>query len=263
MYSGIIKKMEAEYLSPVNYSFLIGNEKVNLNQLINKKITLNWSGKVQCLCGKRLSKFYRQNFCYQCYWNAPEASPSIFKPELCTADLGIEERDLEWEMKFQIAPHYIYLANSSDLKVGITRKTQQLTRWIDQGASQAVLIAEVPNRRISGIVELEFKKSISDRTNWRKMLSGEPSQLDMLELKKKYSVLIPPDLREFIINNDNVTTINYPVIEYPQKINSMSFQKQSCIEGSLLGIKGQYLLFDQGRVFNVRSHSGYIADLVF
>ena len=122
---------------------------------------------MQFICGKEFAKFYRQNFCYQCFWNAPQASPSIFKPELCTADLGIEERDIEWEKQFQLVPHLIYLANSSSLKVGVTRKGNELIRWMDQGAVQAIVVAEVPNRRLAGLVELELKKHIADKTNWR------------------------------------------------------------------------------------------------
>ena len=150
------------------------------------------------MCGKLFSKFYRQNFCYQCFWNAPQASQSIFKPELCTADLDVEERDLQWEKEFQIAPHYIYLANSSGLKVGITRKTQKITRWIDQGASQAIILAEVPNRRLSGLIEVAIKKHIADKTNWRKMLSTSPPFIDLIKKKEQCLSLIPKDLQKFI-----------------------------------------------------------------
>ncbi|MBF26176.1 MAG: hypothetical protein CMP49_06695 [Flavobacteriales bacterium] len=261
MYNGVIQKMQTEYTDPVNYDFLIGDSKVNLNELINSKISLVWSGEVVCVCGKKLKKFYRQHFCYQCYWNAPEASPSIFKPELCTADLGIEERNLAWEKKFQLVPHCVYLANSSGLKVGITRNNNQLTRWMDQGAVQGSLIAVVPNRRISGLVELELKKVLSDRTNWRKMLSGSPQKLDLIQAKNQYIKYIPSELQQFIIPENKVVNIQYPVAVYPVKVNSLNFYKCNIIEGTLLGIKGQYLLFDDNRVFNVRSHQGFIAKL--
>ena len=161
MYTGSLDKMNSILENPVKYSFVVGDKCIDLNDFIGLKISIDWLGNVSCVCGKSLNKFYRQNFCYQCFWNSPLASQSIFKPELCTADLGIEERDLDWEKKFQIAPHYVYLANSSGLKVGITRKTQKITRWIDQGASQAILFAEVPNRRLSGIIEVELKKTFS------------------------------------------------------------------------------------------------------
>jgi len=263
MYKGVIQKMQTDYYSPVNYNFIIGDSKINLNQLMNHKISLIWSGKVVCVCGKTFSKFYRQNFCYQCYWNAPEASPSIFKPELCTADLGIEDRDLEWEKKFQLVSHCVYLANSSGLKVGITRTNNQLARWIDQGAIQGHVIAEVPNRRVSGLIEVELKKVISDRTNWRKMLSGNPQKIDLIKAKNDYKHHIPSEFQKFIISDSEVVDIEYPVSIYSNKINSLNFYKSNIIEGVLLGMKGQYLLFDNNRVFNVRSHQGFISQFLF
>jgi len=266
MSRGIISKMRIDYERPVQYTFVVSDNLIPLNAYLNRTICLKWTGKVQCFCGKTLSEFYRQNFCYQCFWNAPQASPSIFKPELCTADLGVEERDFAWEQQFQIAPHYIYLANSSGLKVGITRKTQKITRWMDQGASQAILLAEAPNRRLSGLIEVELKKILSDKTQWRKMLSGVPMALDLKKEKEKYLSAIPKDLQQYIIDDDSVTEISYPVIRYPFKIpnkNSLSFQKDSVVEGKLMGIKGQYLILDNDRVFNVRKHEGYIIDCLF
>ena len=263
MYQGFIQhKMQTYYNNPVCYNFFVGNEDFHVNDLINKTICLQWKGKVQCICGKEFSKFYRQNFCYQCYWNAPQASQSIFKPELCTADLGIEDRDLEWEKEFQIAPHYIYLANSSGIKVGVTRKNNELTRWMDQGATQAIVLAETPNRRLAGLIEVELKKHIADKTNWRKMLSGIPEKLDLIQEKKKYLNQIPVEFQKFIVSDDNLIEINYPVYRYPSKVKSLNFQKNIIIEGILLGIKGQYLLLDGDRVFNVRAHERYLVNIL-
>ena len=263
MYRGEIAKMQVTYADPVQYGFIINEDVIPLNKLIGSNIKINWSGKVVCVCGRIMSKFYRQNFCYQCFWNSPLASQSIFKPELCTADLGIEERDLEWEKKFQIAPHYIYLSNSSGLKVGITRKGQKLTRWIDQGASQAILIAEVPTRRLSGLIELELKKHIADKTNWRKMLSGIPDVLNMTDKKEYCLALVTEEMKQYVVQDNNVTNINYPVNIYPQRIKSLSLFKDSSFQGRLEGVKGQYLLLNENRVFNVRSHQGFIVDFSF
>ncbi|RPG60502.1 MAG: DUF2797 domain-containing protein [Flavobacteriales bacterium TMED191] len=263
MYRGEIAKMQVTYADPIQYNFIINNEQVALNELIGSSVKINWSGKVVCSCGKIMPKFYRQNFCYKCFWSSPLASQSIFKPELCKADLGIEERDLEWEKKFQIAPHYVYLSNSSGLKVGITRKGQKLTRWIDQGASQAILLAEVPNRRLSGLIEVELKKSIADKTNWRKMLSGVPDLLNMLDEKFRCTSLISSEMKKYLSKDNTVTSIHYPVNVYPQKIKSLSLQKTALIEGVIEGIKGQYILLDNNRVFNVRSHQGFIINFLF
>tara|TARA_B100001287_G_scaffold88279_1_gene73940 strand:- start:2837 stop:3661 length:825 start_codon:yes stop_codon:yes gene_type:complete len=253
-----LKKMKTELCNEVKYLLEINNETHNMNEIIDKNITIKWNGKVICSCGKEMKKFYRSGFCYNCYWESPMASQSIFRPELCTAHLGVEERDLEWERKFQIAPHYVYLANSSGLKVGITRKSQGITRWMDQGASQAILLAEVPNRRYSGDIEVSLKRIVNDVTNWRKMLSGEPQSVDLIKLKKELSKHIPDELKKYILSDNTVTEIKYPVKQYPKKIKSLKLEKNPIIEGKLLGIKGQYLLLDNDRVFNIRSHEGFI-----
>ena len=262
MLKGLISKMDVENTCPVQYSFRIDSEKIPLNNLIGEHISIIWTGRVQCICGKNYPKFYRQNFCYQCYWNAPQASQNIFKPELCTADLGIEERDLEWEKNLQLAPHYVYLSNSSGLKVGITRKTQKLTRWMDQGATQAILIAEVPNRRLSGLIEVELKKMVSDKTNWRKMLSGIPDPINLIQEKENCINSIPVELKKYILSDNSITEISYPVHQYPIKIQSVSLQKLNNIQGKIMGIKGQYIILDNSRVFNVRAHQGYIVDFL-
>ena len=255
-----LKKMKTELYDEVKYCLEINNETHNMNEIIDKNITIKWSGKVICGCGKEMKKFYRSGFCYKCYWESPMASQSIFKPELCTAHLGIEERNLEWERKFQIAPHYVYLANSSGIKVGITRKSQGINRWMDQGASQAILLAKVPNRRFSGDIEVALKPYVSDKTNWRKMLSGEPDTVDLVKFKHQLIKHVPSKLKKYILDDDYVTEVRYPVQQYPKKIKSVKLEKSSTIEGLLLGIKGQYLILDHDRVFNVRSHEGFVVD---
>ena len=263
MLSDIIKKMNTSLNDNVHYTFNINNTSYFMNDLIGKKIMIKWRGKVLCHCGKVMQKFYRSGFCYNCFWSSPLASQSIFKPELCTAHLNIEERDLEWEKKFQLAPHYVYLANSSGIKVGITRSTQGVIRWMDQGASQAIILAEVPNRRFSGDIEVSIKRYVSDKTNWRKMLSGQPVAIDLVKIKSELSQHVPDDLKKYIVSDNTVTEIKYPVLEYPNKVKSLKLEKNDCIEGVLKGIKGQYLLLDNNQVFNVRSHEGFIADFSF
>ena len=260
--SSFFKKMNVELKDVVNYSLDL-NGIHNMNSYIGKEIKIEWNGVVICECGKKMDKFYRSHYCYKCYWESPSASQSIFKPELCTAHLDIEERNLEWEKKFQIAPHYVYLANSSGIKVGITRASQGLVRWIDQGASQAILLAEVPNRRFSGDIEVALKPFVDDITNWRKMLSGEPRSVNLVDIKRKLSTYVPAELKKYILEDDTVTEIRYPVIEYPVKIKSIRLDKNAVIEGELKGIKGQYLLLDEDRVFNVRSHQGYLAKISY
>tara|TARA_B100000287_G_C20574772_1_gene757976 strand:- start:259 stop:1056 length:798 start_codon:yes stop_codon:yes gene_type:complete len=249
--------MDTELKDVVNYTLNLNGKKHLMNNYIGNQIKLEWEGKVICNCGKIATKFYRSGFCYKCYWESPLASQSIFKPELCTAHLEIEERDLVWEKKFQIAPHYVYLANSSGIKVGITRGSQGVTRWIDQGASQAILLAEVPNRRFAGDIEVSLKKFVSDKTNWRKMLSKEPDNIDLLKIKEELTTHISEKFKKYILADNRITEIKYPVVQYPKKITSLKLEKTPIIEGLLLGIKGQYLILDKDRVINIRSHEGF------
>jgi hypothetical protein len=263
MFRDTLKKMNTELSDEVNYSLDINGKIHKMNSYIGKKLIIKWSGHVICSCGKKMTTFYRKSgYCYKCYWESPLASQSIFKPELCTAHLGIEERDLAWEKEFQITPHYVYLANSSGIKVGITRGTQGVIRWMDQGASQAIWLAEVPNRRYSGDIEVSLKRFVADVTNWRKMLSGTPKPVDLVKMKEELSTHVPKELKKYILPDNKVTEINYPVTKYPVKIKSVKLEKSPVIEGILLGIKGQYLLLDDDRVFNVRSHEGFISEFI-
>lgn len=256
-----LKRMDTQLGDVVVYSLDIHSKIHVMNNYIGKQLRIDWSGVVICSCGKRMDTFYRNSgYCYKCYWESPLASQSIFKPELCTAHLGIEERDLEWEKEFQIAPHYVYLANSSGIKVGITRGSQGVVRWMDQGASQAILLAEVPNRRFSGDIEVCLKRFVADVTNWRKMLSGNPDPVDLVKMKEELSVHVPEDLKQYILPDNTVTDIKYPVKQYPKKIKSIKLERTPILEGTLLGIKGQYLLLDEDRVFNIRSHEGFLSE---
>ena len=261
-----LKKMNTELKDVVHYTLDIHGETHKMNDYIGEQIKIEWNGEVICSCGKMMKKFYRSGFCYKCYWESPFASQSIFKPELCTAHLDIEERDLEWEKKFQIAPHYVYLANSSALKVGITRGNQLPTRWCDQGASQGLPIFRVRNRLLSGLVETLFKKTLADKTNWRAMLKGEAAAIDLIAIRDELYCEYEQGLNEIELEHGpgaishlpdaEVVELEYPVLEYPTKVSSLNFDKTAEIEGKLMGIKGQYLLLDCG-VINLRKFTSY------
>jgi len=261
MYKVLIDKMKVVNSKPVEYYFLINNSWVSMNQVIGNKISFIWSGNVFCSCGKKMKKFYRQNFCYECFWNAPEASPSIFKPELCQAHLGIEDRNLEWEKKFQLQPHVVYLSISSGVKVGVTRKNSVETRWIDQGAIEGIILAETPNRYLAGKIEVYLKKYLADKTSWMKMLKGEVNKVDLIKKKQEVINLITDDFKPYVIEKNNLQKIKFPIAVHPKKIKSISLEKQNIIDEKLVGIKGQYLIFDSDYVFNVRKHSGFLVDL--
>ncbi len=260
-YKGVLTKMQTEFGNPIQYYLVFENRFLNVNQLLNKEITVNFEG-YQCLnCGKS-KKIFRQGFCYDCFYSSPAVGDWIMKPELSTAHLGIEDRDLVYEQKVQLQPHIVYLALSSEVKVGVTRKTQVPTRWIDQGAEQALAIVEVPNRYLAGITEVALKSHFTDKTNWRKMLTNDIVAADLIQEKLKLLDLLPNEIQEFFYSEKNdVYQLHYPVLEYPKKINSLNLEKTPNYKGVLIGIKGQYLIFEDGTVFNIRSSEGYVVNL--
>jgi hypothetical protein len=256
--SGNILKMKSTLGEVVEYKLPIGDELLLMNQFLEKKIRLEFTGEINCIhSGKKIKKSYGQGFSYESFMKLAACDMCIIKPELCHFDKGTC-REPEWGKKNCFAPHVIYLSDTSSIKVGITRKSQVPTRWIDQGATRAIPLIEVDNRMISGQVEVELKSMFNDKTNWRNMLKGLSSDVDLEEQKEivfeEFAELFDDMGAEEI--EESVIDINYPVVEYPTKITSLGFDKNSKIEGTLLGIKGQYLIFDSG-VINLRKHQGY------
>jgi hypothetical protein len=258
MSSGNLLKMRVEKNDPVHYFLVLGDSEIHLNPFIGKNISLSFNGQINCVaCGRLISKSFAGGFCYQCMVESPLNAECIIRPELCEAHLG-KGRDIEWEKKNHLQPHTVYIALSSGLKVGVTRDSQIPTRWIDQGATKAIRLAEVPNRNLAGRIEVFLKDFMSDKTAWQKMLKNEVNlEKDVLDSKYKSMELLPADLKEYISGNDEITELTYPVLEYPKKLKSTTFDKQSIFEGKLKGIKGQYLILSDDRVLNIRRHSGY------
>jgi len=263
-YEGNIRKMNTELASPVNYKLPMGDQLVDMNALIGKKIQFSFAGRINCIsCGKQTKTSFGQGFCYNCLQTAPEASESIMRPELSKAQFGIA-RDMEWAEKHDLTDHFVYLAVSSAVKVGVTRSHQIPTRWIDQGASYAIKLAKTPNRHIAGIIEVFLKKYYTDKTNWRAMLKNEVLEgIDLVAEKQKVLDLLPAELKKYEETDNTITQINYPVTEYPNAVKSIGFDKLPEIEGTLAGIKGQYLIFDDKRVLNMRKHNGYYLTLAY
>ncbi|MCY1720811.1 DUF2797 domain-containing protein [Prolixibacteraceae bacterium Z1-6] len=255
---GNILKMKAELATPVKYTLPIGENQIDMNALVGQEIKMNFTGQINCIsCGKRTKTSFNQGFCYNCLQTAPEASESVIRPELSKTHFGIA-RDLEWGQKHDLIDHFVYLAVSSEVKVGVTRFHQIPTRWIDQGASFAIKLAKTPNRHIAGVIEVFLKNYFTDKTNWRAMLKDEVRQdIDLLQEKQKVIDLLPSELQKYVDIENEVTDIKYPVEQFPTKIKSIGFDKLPEIEGRLLGIKGQYLLLDDDRVLNIRKHNGY------
>ena len=259
-YQGVLTKMETEFIEPIQYYLVFENDFLNMNQLLNKTLSIQFV-RYQCLnCG--LNKpIYRQGFDKQCFFEIPQAADWIIRPELSTAHLDKEDRDLEFEKKVQLQPHIVYLANSSNVKVGVTRKNQVPTRWIDQGAHEAIEILEVPNRYLAGVTEVALKDHVADKTNWRKMLKNEIDDVDLIEWRERLKTYIPEEAQEYFIASNSETHLHFPVLKYPDKPKSLNLSKTPKYTGKLVGIKGQYLIFEDQTVFNVRANEGLVVDI--
>lgn len=262
--SGNLFKMETQQHKPVVYYLNMDAQRIHLNDFLGKTIKLQFLHEINCIhCGKKTTKSFFQGYCYPCYTKLPQADQSVIRPELNQAHLGIS-KDMEWSKQNDLIDHYVYLACSPEIKVGVTRHTQIPTRWIDQGAEYAIKFALTPYRQLAGLIEVELKNHLSDKTNWRKMLSGKMNDVpDLLEIKEELAGYLPDELADYLCDDDEIYAINYPVLEYPLKIKSINLDKTDSFEGILKGIKGQYLILDNNRVFNIRKHNGYLVKLSF
>jgi len=264
---GSISKMTTRLDGPVvQYSFRLGDVEVPVNPLIGKTVRLEYLGAIHCShCGRKTKTSFSQGYCYPCMTKLAQCDVCIMSPERCHYDAGTC-REPSWGEQFCMTDHVVYLANSSGIKVGITRATQLPTRWLDQGASQALPIVRVATRQQSGLVEDLFRSQVADRTNWRALLKGDAAPVDLGEvrdmlfdtcgagltlLQERFGLqAIQP------LHDTPVLEIRYPVQAYPAKIASFNLDKNPVAEGTLLGIKGQYLIFDTG-VINIRKYTAY------
>lgn len=262
-YTGHLTKMKVIHEDPVRYELVL-DATVCMNDHIGQKIRLRFLDEILCVCcGKKTAKSFNQGFCFTCFQSSPESSECILRPELCRAHLN-EGRDAAWEAEHHNQPHVVYLAASDTVKVGVTRATQMPVRWIDQGASSAIILAEVPNRYQAGLLEVELKNHFTDKTNWQRMLKNEiDSGIDLAEQKWALEEVLPADLLSSFSENDTIHQFSYPVTSYPTKIKSLTFDKEKEIEGTLTGIKGQYLILDGASVLNIRKHTAYKIELEF
>ena len=260
--TGNLSKMQTRLEGVAQYTLVLDDVSVDMNARIGQTIKLTFEGIINCIaCGRETKKSFGQGFCYPCFRDAPEASECIIRPELCRAHKG-EARDMAWAERHCLVEQIVYLARSSAIKVGITRASQMPTRWIDQGATDAIVFARVPNRYTAGLVEVAMKEHLTDRTNWQRMLKNEVIDADLVATKASLVDTLAADLRQYVDTDDTVCAIDYPVERYPEKVKSTGFDKQAEVEGRLAGIKGQYLIFDDNRVLNIRKHNGYRISLM-
>ncbi len=275
-YEGLCHKMRAHLgetvetargtlAASVEYNLVLGAFDYPMTQNLGKDIELEWTGRIFCLsCGNKTPKSYSQGHCYKCMISKASCDMCMMKPETCHFHLGTC-REPDWGLSVCFQPHIVYLANSSAPKVGITRLTQVPTRWLDQGATQALPLMQVNSRRLSGLVEVLLGQDIADKTDWRKLLKGEADPIDLLgirdQLLSKHQVDIDQILQDssnelVMLTDERIREFSYPVNEYPAKVTAHNFDKKPVIHGKLNGIKGQYLLLDTG-VLNLRKFGGY------
>ena len=263
---GAVEKMAIALDSPAQYQFRLGDQLVPVNPLLGKQIRLEFLAQINCQhCGRKTKKSFSQGYCYNCFRKLPQCDTCIMSPERCHFHAGTC-RDSAWGEQFCMTDHVVYLANSSGLKVGITRASQVPTRWLDQGAAQAVPIMRVATRQQSGFVEDLLRGQVADKTNWRTLLKSDAPALDLLAERDRLFDQLAEGIHALQerfglqavqpVTNIQPVDITYPVIQYPVKIVSLDLEKLGTVEGTLLGIKGQYLILDTG-VINIRKYTAY------
>ncbi|EMK05637.1 MULTISPECIES: DUF2797 domain-containing protein [Leptospira] len=271
--SGFLRMMDHQGIDPVSYIWVTATydsdssekqkpniqENPNILNYLGKKIRLEFTGKIRCVsCGRITKKSFNQGNCFTCFQTLAENDLCILRPDTCHFHLGTC-REPDWGETHCFISHTVYLANSSAIKVGITKENPVSNRWVDQGAVQGIPLVEVISRRDAGIIEKELSKILSDRTAWQKMVSGDPEPVDLVFKKKEFLKTIEEldlDLDYVISDQEDPTYIRYPIQSYPKKIQSLAPEKHPVIEDVLTGIKGQYLLFSSG-VINIRAYGGY------
>lgn len=268
--TGHLLKLVTDLQDTVQYHLPIGNDQVPMNKLIGDTLTLTATGEINCIhCGRKTNKSFNQGYCYPCFKSLAQCDSCIIKPELCHYFDG-SCREPDWGKQHCLQDHYVYLANSSGIKVGITRGSQVPTRWMDQGATQALPIFRVRNRLVSGLVEVALKQHVADKTHWQRMLKGEAEPIDLASRRDELFEACQPELQDILsqqgddaltyLDQEAMVSIRYPVDTYPAKVSSFNFDKTPQVSGVLQGIKGQYLILDTG-VLNIRKFSGYKVSL--
>ncbi len=269
--AGNVRKMKTRLEQPVQYTMLLGGQETPLNPYLGQSLRLEYAGQINCIhCDRKTSKSFNQGYCYPCFRRLAQCDSCIISPEKCHYAAGTC-REPEWGETHCMIDHFVYLANTSGLKVGITRGSQVPTRWMDQGATQAQPIFRVDSRHHSGLVETLFKNHIADKTNWQAMLKGSAEPCDLEAERERLVSECQAEIHALreqyglqsitVLEGEAETRIDYPVLEYPSKVKSFNLDKTPTVEGTLNGIKGQYLIFDTG-VINMRKYGGYHLSLI-
>jgi hypothetical protein len=268
--SGAVRKMRTALADTVQYTMLLGEDEIPLNRYLGSALQLEYLGEIHCIhCGRLTRKSFNQGYCYPCFRRLARCDSCIVSPEKCHYAAGTC-REPEWGETHCMIDHFVYLANTSGLKVGITRGSQVPTRWMDQGATQARPIFRVDSRHHSGLVEHLLRSHVADRTNWQAMLKGDAEPCDLERARERLMAECARELGDLhdsyglqaitALESEPETRISYPVLAWPEKVRAFNLDRSASVEGTLTGIKGQYLIFDTG-VINMRKYGGYLLSL--
>jgi hypothetical protein len=267
--SGVLAKLSVEASSPAAYVMSLENQAIDMNALIGSNIEICFTGHITCChCGVETRRSYGGGHCYACFKTLASCDLCVVSPDRCHFFEGTC-REPDWGESFCMQPHLVYLANSAGLKVGITKPSQVPVRWLDQGASQALIILRTATRQQAGLVEAALAQTVRDRTDWRALVAGEARAVDLdaargqlarqasaalTALDRRYPGALQP------ADDEVARVFSYPVSRYPRQFERFTLDTAATVRGRLVGIKGQYLLFDTG-VFNVRQHTSYHVQL--
>jgi hypothetical protein len=256
MHNGFLRGFSHEYGSPIKFILRLSESEIPLNGWIGERLQIQFLQEIRCIhCQKKIKKTYNSGYCYPCFIELAENDLCIIKPHECHYEKGTC-RDKTFALTHCMVPHYVYLAISSGLKVGLTRKGNQMKRWTDQGAIQAIPIAELPTRKLAGELEFELSNYIHDKTDWRKMLKGNMDEIQLLEKRNEIIKYVPEFYKKYLLEESKMFEFLYPQIETIQKIKTYDLEKFPFFSDRLIGIKGNYLIFEEA-VMNVKKYTGY------
>lgn len=270
MTTGPLRKMRSSPETPVDYALPVGDQLVALGPVVGRRLELRFAGEILCAhCGRGTRKSYSQGYCFPCSRKLAACDLCVLQPSRCHYDQGTC-REPEWGLAHCMQTHLVYLANTSGLKVGITRAHQAVTRWTDQGASEALPVFEVATRQISGLIESVFARHVADRTDWRAMLRGPARPIDLPGERDRLLDLCEGEIMNIterfgpgavsLVDAAEPTRLEYPVLTYPETVRPLSLDRTATVAGRLEGIKGQYLILDSG-VLNVRKFRSYVVSV--
>jgi len=238
----------------VSYSI----QNLHLNSYIGHTIVIDGPVYTRCLgCRSVYKKLYKRGYCYLCFNNLAVCDLCVLQPHRCHFHLNTC-REPDWGIKHCFQPHYVYLSYTDKVKIGITRVHNLTTRMMHQGAIACLPVLLVPSRKIAGLIEISVKEHFSMTTAWKGMLNSRDVDADVLYASRDlfyrefdhnaYQHVIPTWYKDVIR------------ISYPLSCDVTTSILQLPIHDRLVGLKGMYMIFENG-VFNMRRLAGVTCEM--